>query len=86
MQKHNGFPDNKVISEEFNNKEELSKHKKKVMPFVVYLKEQVQKKGISALNSTLDFNELDVLNINHKYLVQTLLVYKNFKLLLLHHL
>ena len=35
---NNGFPENKTIAEEFNNKEELKKYKKKVMPFVAYLK------------------------------------------------
>ena len=44
------------------------------MPFVAYLKEQANAKGSSALNSTLDFNEFDTLNINNKYLVNTLQV------------
>ena len=68
------FPDNKTISAELNAKEELKKYQKKVMPFVAYLKEQANAKGVSALNSTLDFDEFDTLNINNKYLVNTLQV------------
>ena len=44
------------------------------MPFVAYLKEQVQKKGLNALNTTLDFNEYEILQTNAKYLENTLQV------------
>jgi len=44
------------------------------MPFVAYLKEQAQRKGLSALNTTLDFNEYEVLKTNEKYLEHTLQV------------
>jgi leucyl-tRNA synthetase len=68
----NCFPDNKTISVELGKKEELKKFQKKVMPFVAFLKEQVQKKGLTCLNQTLDFDELDVLKTNAKYLQTTL--------------
>jgi leucyl-tRNA synthetase len=68
----NCFPDNKTISVELGKKEELKKFQKKVMPFVAFLKEQVQKKGLNCLNQTLDFDELEVLKTNAKYLQATL--------------
>lgn len=71
-QKNNGFPDNKVISTELKDKKELDKYKKKVMPFVQASKESVEKLGIKALNLTMDFDEAEVINIYHQYLVATL--------------
>ncbi len=41
---------------------------------VAYLKEQVNKKGLSALNSALDFDEFQVLVTNAQYLRNTLQV------------
>lgn len=71
---NNTFPDNKVILAEINTKEEVKKYLKKAMPFVAYLKEQVNKKGLSALNSALDFDEFQVLVTNAQYLRNTLQV------------
>jgi hypothetical protein len=34
----NGFPDIKVVAEKLSKIEELKKYKKKMMPFVAYLK------------------------------------------------
>lgn len=69
----NKFPtDNKVILNKLTTREELKKYMKKVMPFVAFVKEQANKKGASALNSAIDFNEYETLNTNLKYLQDTL--------------
>ena len=39
---------------------------------LIFLKETVQKRGIIALNQTLDFDEYSTLNTNIKYLQNTL--------------
>ena len=44
------------------------------MPFVAYLKEQAQKKGVTCLNQTLDFDEFSIIQTNLKYLQTTLQV------------
>ena len=40
----------------------------------IWKKEQVSKKGLSALNSTLDFDEFQLIDSNSKYLQNTLQV------------
>ena len=45
---------------------------KKVMPFVAYTKERIASVGMSALDLTLDFEELKVLADNSDYLTSTL--------------
>jgi hypothetical protein len=52
---------------------------KKVMPFVSYLKEQMVKSGANAFNTTLDFDEYEIINTNVKYLQNTLQVSFNKK-------
>ncbi|CAH1778262.1 unnamed protein product [Owenia fusiformis] len=71
-QKHNGFPENKLIAAEFKNKPELKKYMKKVMPFVQSCKENVESSGMRALDLTLDFEEKQVLEQNMDYLTNTL--------------
>jgi len=51
---------------------------KKVMPFVQIIKEKMKTVGVNAMNLTLDFNELDVLEKNKEYLKNTLDVSHNF--------
>lgn len=74
----NKFPaDNKVILNQLTPREELKKYMKKVMPFVAFVKEQVAKKGASALNTAIDFDELETLKTNQQYLQETLKVTKS---------
>ncbi|XP_039295414.1 leucine--tRNA ligase, cytoplasmic [Nilaparvata lugens] len=71
--KNNGqFPDNKVISSTLNVIPELKKYMKKVMPFVQDVKLKVDAIGLKALSLTLEFDEMNVLNLNKAYLENTL--------------
>jgi len=67
-----GTPDNKVISQEMGKKPELKKVMKKVMPFVAFMKERVGLVGVSALDTSLPWDEMAVLKSNTDYLVQSL--------------
>lgn len=70
---NNSFPaDNKLILNQLTGKEELKKYMKKVMPFVAFLKDQTNKKGPSALNTAIDFDEYKTLETNLTYLRETL--------------
>ncbi|RLU26189.1 hypothetical protein DMN91_002355 [Ooceraea biroi] len=68
----NVLPDNKVLATQLGSRHELKKYVRRVMPFVQFVKEQMQTVGVSALNLTLDFNEADVLEKNKEYLKTTL--------------
>ncbi|RZF47906.1 hypothetical protein LSTR_LSTR011882 [Laodelphax striatellus] len=71
--KNNGqFPDNKVMSSTLNVIPELKKYMKKVMPFVQDVKLKVNAIGLKALSLTLEFDEMNVLNLNKAYLENTL--------------
>lgn len=66
------LPENKVIAMELGNKAELKKYMKRVMPFVQMTREKMESAGLTALNLTLDFSEMDVLNTSKNYLCNTL--------------
>lgn len=66
------FPDNKELSVVLSAKPELKKYMKRVMPFVQAMRDKVAKSGISAINLTLDFDEVEILSINKGYLEYTL--------------
>lgn len=53
-------------------KPELKKYMKRVMPFVQAVRDKVSSSGLSALNLTLDFDEMQILNSNKAYLENTL--------------
>lgn len=68
----NKLSDNKLIATELGNIPELKKYMKRVMPFVQVVREKVECMGLSAFNTTLDFDEYDILDKNKDYLKSTL--------------
>lgn len=73
LQANNGsFPDNKELSVALSARPELKKYMKRVMPFVQAVRDKVVTSGLSALNLTLDLDEMQILNNNKTYLENTL--------------
>lgn len=73
MQSSGGqLPENKLLSTTLSARSELKKYMKRVMPFVQATKEKVAQEGVKSLNLTLDFDEMNVLNLNKVYLENTL--------------
>jgi len=66
------MPDNKQLSQTFQNNAEVKKYMKKVMPFVQVIKESFSKNGEHALDLTYEFDAADMLSQNIKYLKNTL--------------
>ncbi|CAF4160835.1 unnamed protein product, partial [Adineta steineri] len=68
------LPDNKQLSSHFKDRKEIDKkYVKKLMPFVIYSKELVEKSGnIESLDQHLSFDEFEILRINQDYLRRTL--------------
>jgi hypothetical protein len=67
-----GVPDNKAVSVELGKKAELKKVMKRVMPFVAFVKEKVAASGLSALDTSLPWDERTVLESNKDYIGQIL--------------
>ncbi|XP_050318861.1 leucine--tRNA ligase, cytoplasmic [Bactrocera neohumeralis] len=67
------FPENKVIASTLQQKEQLKKFMKRVMPFAQMIREKVESgKGVEALAINLEFDERQVLLNNLDYLRNTL--------------
>ena len=65
-------PDNKIVSQELAKKPELKKFMKKTMPFVAFMKDKVVTKGLSALDTSLPWDETTVLRDNLAYITTSL--------------
>ncbi|XP_077984982.1 leucine--tRNA ligase, cytoplasmic-like [Glandiceps talaboti] len=66
------FPGNKDILAELKKKDAVKKYMKKLMPFVQTVKQNVEEKGVHAMDLTSDFDEKQVLLTNVNYLKYTL--------------
>lgn len=66
------LPENKIIAGELGKKAELKKYMKRVMPFVQVTRVKMELAGIVALNLTLEFDEVQVLEGSKDYLKNTL--------------
>ena len=64
--------ENKEVSVKLGKNPDLKKYMKKVMPFVAFTKEKVTNNGLSALDTSLPWDEAKVLSDNICYLVNTL--------------
>ncbi|KAK2170434.1 hypothetical protein LSH36_3g30089 [Paralvinella palmiformis] len=71
-QEKNGFPENEIVFRELSKEDGIKKYKKKLMPFVILIQENVSKRGIEAMNLTTDFDERSILEKNLVYLTATL--------------
>jgi leucyl-tRNA synthetase len=67
-----GPVDNKEVSVALGKKDEVKKFMKKVMPFVAFTKEKVAAHGMSALDTSLPWDEREVLQQNIDVLVEML--------------
>ncbi|EDO40444.1 predicted protein, partial [Nematostella vectensis] len=66
------FPDNRIIMNSLKDAAEVKKYMKKLMPFVQYVRSNVERDGPSAMDTTVPFNELEVLRENEGYLKKAL--------------
>ncbi|CAF1352824.1 unnamed protein product, partial [Rotaria sp. Silwood1] len=69
------FPDNKILSSYFKDRQEIDKkYAKKVMPFVTYCQQLVKEanNNINILDQHLSFNEYEILVHNQQYIQRSL--------------
>lgn len=66
------MPEKKLINVELTTKEILTKHMKKVMPFVQQVCERVEQLGKAAMAVTVNFDEYEIMTVNLSYLKNTL--------------
>lgn len=69
-------PENKSLAAAFSKMPELKKYQKKLMPFVQMIKERVRTLGVEyGLKQTSEFDEIEVLEKNRSYFMNSLEVY-----------
>lgn len=70
----NSLPDSKQLAIHFKDRPEIDKkYQKKLMPFVIYSREVLEKSGdVSSLDQHLSFDEYEVLQRNQEYLRRAL--------------
>ena len=66
------FPDNKELLGSIKTIDIVKPHMKKVMPYVQFIKSEVNARGTSAMESTVPFSEEDVLKQNLEYITKSL--------------
>jgi len=64
--------DKKALSVEMGKKADLKKYMKRVMPFVAFMQDRVDSVGVSALDTSLPWDETAVLEKNKDYIVSSL--------------
>ena len=71
---HHSVPDSKQLATHFKNQPEIDKkYQKKLMPFVIYSKELLEKsQDVTSLDRHLSFDEYQVLQFNQEYLRRAL--------------
>ncbi len=74
LDNNHSLPDSKILAVHFKDRSEIDKkYQKKLMPFVIYSKDLVEKNGnVKALDRHLSFAECDVLRFNQNYLRRVL--------------
>jgi len=66
------FPENKEIMSLMKSEDSVKKYMKKLMPFVSYVKDQVAKEGVKALDLQVPFDEVSVLVDNVTFLLKSI--------------
>jgi leucyl-tRNA synthetase len=71
---NHSLPDSKQLAIHFKDRSEIDKkYQKKLMPFVIYSKDLLEKNGdVSSLDRHLSFDEYDILQFNQDYLRRAL--------------
>jgi len=74
LSNNHSVPDSKQLAIHFKDRSEIDKkYQKKLMPFVIYSKELLEKSGnVSSLDRHLSFDEYQVLQLNQDYIRRAL--------------
>ena len=80
-----GVTDKKALSVEMGKKAELKKYMKRVMPFVAFMQDKVESVGVSALDTSLPWDEMEVLEKNKVGFIYTLHMFYLFPFKVIFH-
>lgn len=74
LENNHSLPDSKQLALHFKDRSEIDKkYQKKLMPFVIYSKDLLDKSGnVTSLDRHLSFDEYDILQFNQEYLRRAL--------------